>query len=98
MMFYDPERNLIVYQEPALTEVEGAMALGDYVAFEGTLRNLQTLHTIESAIGSLSVRGILAILLVLSICIYPLCRVTVPETLTTLAISIVSFYFGKSQK
>jgi SNF2 family DNA or RNA helicase len=50
MMFYDPERNLIVYDAPALAEVEGAMALGDYVAFEGTLRNLQTLHKLGQPI------------------------------------------------
>ena len=33
MMFYDPERNLIVYDAPALAEVEGAQPVGDYVAF-----------------------------------------------------------------
>ncbi len=47
-MFFDPERNLIVYPRPELATMEGARALdGSYVAFDATLANLQRLHKAE---------------------------------------------------
>jgi SNF2 family DNA or RNA helicase len=47
-MFFDPERNVIVYPRPELATMEGARSLnGHYVAFDATLSNLQRLHKAE---------------------------------------------------
>lgn len=50
-MFYDPDSNLLVYDQPALASVEGAIELdGSYVAFRATLTNLQRLHRLEQVV------------------------------------------------
>lgn len=51
-MFYDPDHNLIVYDDPALAEVEGAQALGKYVCFDASLANLQRLRKLEHPVPS----------------------------------------------
>ena len=44
-MYFDADRNVIVYPRPDLATVEGARVLNDeYVAFNATLGNLQRLH------------------------------------------------------
>lgn len=50
-MFYDPERNLVVYDNAGLKEVPGAIALGNgYVAFDATLGQLQRLRALGAPI------------------------------------------------
>jgi hypothetical protein len=47
-----------------------------------------------SKIGSLSVRGLIAIFLVLTICILAFMTKVIPDVLANLTVSVISFYFG----
>ena len=57
----------------------------------------QSIKAAESAIGGVSIRGIIALVLVVAVVVYPFCSITVPEVVSNLAIAAVSYYFGKSQ-
>ena len=56
-----------------------------------------TIKSVESSIGSVSVRGILALMLVAAVIIYPFCSINIPEVVSNLAIAAVSYYYGKQQ-
>ncbi len=43
-MFFDADRNLIVYPRAEVPDPAGARDYGDYLAYEATLNNLQRLH------------------------------------------------------
>lgn len=48
----------------------------------------------ESHIGTISIRGILALILVLTICGLAIFSKVIPDVLSNITISVVSFYFG----
>lgn len=52
----------------------------------------------ESQIINVSVRGWIAISLVLTVCVASLLKITVAEPLYTLVVMAVSFYLGSSSK
>ena len=43
-MFFDADRNLIVYPRAEVSDPEGARDFGEYLAYDATLNNLQRLH------------------------------------------------------
>ena len=52
----------------------------------------------ESRIGSVSVRGWLAIMVVWTVCLMSATEITVSEPIYTLVGLIVGFYYGKNKK
>lgn len=54
------------------------------------------IKSVESTILGVTVRGWIAIILVLAIVIYPFFKIA-SEVVANLAIAAVSYYFGKSQ-
>lgn len=52
----------------------------------------------ESKVFGVSVRGWLAILTVTTLCGMAVCKIKVDEPFYTIVISIVSFYFGQSER
>lgn len=52
----------------------------------------------ESQIINVSVRGWIAIVLVVTVCVASLMKITVTEPLYTLVVMACSFYLGASQK
>lgn len=48
----------------------------------------------ESRFGGITIRGWIASVIVLTVCLMSLCRIEVKEPLYTLVISAVSFYLG----
>ena len=52
---------------------------------------------VESTIYGLSVRSVIALILVLAIVVYPFLKISIPEVVSNLAIAAVSYYFGKTQ-
>jgi hypothetical protein len=62
------------------------------------LPNLQTVLSLESAICGLSIRAIIALILVVALVTYPLFHIDIPAVISNLGVAAVSFYFGKNQK
>ncbi len=62
-----------------------------------SLSVIKEIKTIESSIGGVSIRGILAFLLVFALVIYPFFKIPIPQEISTLAIAVCSFYYGKQQ-
>lgn len=58
---------------------------------------LNPIKQVESSVGNVSVRGIIAFILVLALCIMPFCKIPIPQEISSLAIAVCAFYFGKNQ-
>lgn len=56
-----------------------------------------TSNNAESAIGSVSVRGIIALVLVLGVVVYPILKIIIPDQIFNLTTAAVAFYFGRNQ-
>lgn len=52
----------------------------------------------ESTLFGVSVRGIIALLLVITVSVMALTKVEMDEKLFSLVVAVVSFYFGKNSK
>ncbi len=55
-----------------------------------------TISNAESSIFGISIRGLVCILLVLAVILYPFFKIE-SQTVATLAVAAVSYYFGKMQ-
>lgn len=48
----------------------------------------------ESKILGITVRGVIALIVIITVCIMSLCKIAIVEPLYTLVISVSSFYLG----